>query len=164
MRLYAVQDRNRIALEGLESVLSELKGETENDIRAEEFIVIVEGRRDVSSLRKLGVNTEIVPCANQPMAAFCEKIAETKKTAIILTDWDRKGGILAARLEEQFKNLGVPFETAPREKLIFLTKKEIKDVESLASLVEKLRKTVHCGRQFGKNEEEDPTFEPDAGY
>ncbi len=144
MKYDTASERNRNALEAIESVLSELgannTGFDEKQTSADSFLIIVEGRRDIISLRNLGVTAEIIPCANQPAAEFCEKIAEKKKTAVILTDWDRKGGILAARLAEQFKNLDVPFETSQREKLLFYSKREIKDVESLFSYVKKLRK------------------------
>ncbi|MDR0768000.1 MAG: toprim domain-containing protein [Methanosarcinales archaeon] len=143
MKRRAAQDRNKIALEAIESILPELNGvgdDGSNQNSADSLLIIVEGRRDVVSLRNLGITTEIIPCSNQPVAEFCESIAEKKKTVIILTDWDRKGGILASRLEEQFKNLEVPCETAQREKLLFYSKREIKDVESLFSYVKKLKR------------------------
>lgn len=154
MKYDAASDRNRIALDAIESVLNELSGNNADidgdQMTADPFLIIVEGRRDIVSLRNLGITAEIMPCANQPIAEFCEKIAEKEKTAVILTDWDRKGGILAARLEEQFKNLDMPFETSQREKLLFYSKREIKDVESLYTYVLKLRELLHCGDRFEK--------------
>jgi len=135
-----VFDRNAEALKAAEDVLSALKGDCENSPKSP-FVIIVEGRRDVLSLRNLGIKEEIeiVKCANQPTAEFCEQIAKTGKEAVIMTDWDRKGGILASRLAEQFQNLGVPCHTKYRETLLFYTKREIKDVESLFSHVSKLK-------------------------
>lgn len=159
MRRDAATDRNTVALEAIESVLEELRGNSTdfdgngNQNPADSFLIIVEGRRDIVSLRNLGITADIYPCANQPVAAFCEMIAEKQKTVIILTDWDRKGRILAARLEEQFRNLDVPFETAQREKLLFFTKREIKDVESLYTHVEKLNELVHGGKFGNENSE-----------
>jgi len=135
-----VSDRNAEALKAVEDVLSALNGEAEDSPKSP-FLIIVEGRRDILSLRNLGIKEEIeiVKCANKPTAEFCEKIAETGKEAVILTDWDRKGGILASRLAEQFQNLNVSYHTEYRETLLFYTKKEIKDVESLFSHAEKLK-------------------------
>lgn len=156
MKEKAASDRNRVALEAIESVLNELSGSDAGhdgeQTAADSFLIIVEGRRDIVSLRNLGITAEIVPCANRPVAEFCEKIAEKKKTAVILTDWDRKGGILAARLADQFKNLEVPFETTQREKLLFYSKREIKDVESLHTHVLKLRELLHGSGEFDKND------------
>lgn len=158
MKKDAAAERNKIALEAIESVLEQLSGNnadfdggqvTKNSAESpDSFLIVVEGRRDIISLRNLGMTAEIVPCANQPVAEFCEKIAEKKKTVFILTDWDRKGGILAARLEEQFRNLDVPVETLQREKLLFFVKREIKDVESLYTHVTKLRESVRLGKKF----------------
>lgn len=127
------EKQNEIALEAIETVLESLKDETSG------FLIIVEGRRDIASLQNLGVCSAVFPCANQPLAEFCEKIAEMNKTVVILTDWDKKGGILAAKLAAQFQNLDVPCNTEYREKLLFYSKREIKDVESLHTYVTKLR-------------------------
>ena len=154
MKANAAFERNKIALEAIESILEELNEKAhENGVSYNSVLIIVEGRRDVASLRNLGIAEviEIRPCANQPTAEFCEKIAESRKKAIILTDWDRKGGILAARLEDQFKNLEIPYETAQREKLLFYTKREIKDVESLHTHVMKLRRSIRSEEEIEDN-------------
>ena len=147
-----VSDRDAESLTAVEEVLSALNGASENSPKSS-FLIIVEGRRDILSLRSLGIpeEIEIVKCANRPTAEFCEKIAETEKEAVILTDWDRKGGILASRLAEQFQNLNVTYHTEYRETLLFYTKKEIKDVESLFSYVGKLKNS--------DDEEENEKFE-----
>ncbi|WNY28947.1 hypothetical protein MmiEs2_11600 [Methanimicrococcus stummii] len=161
MQSQTTKNRDIIALEAIETVLEELKGgdgsteiEKIDEISAGSFIIIVEGRRDVASLRNLGITAEIFPCANQPVAEFCEKIAEMKKTAIILTDWDRKGAILASRLEIQLKNLDVAVDTSQREKLLFYSKREIKDIESLYNHVLKLRKNVNGEEDLKEDFEE----------
>ncbi|MCL2142600.1 MAG: toprim domain-containing protein [Methanimicrococcus sp.] len=133
----SVTRREQEALEEIEKVLTELIGTDENG--SDSFLIIVEGKKDALSLRNLGVAAEIYPCANQPAAAFCEQIAETKKKVIILTDWDRKGRILASRFIRHFQNLGASYDETYRERLLMYTKKEIKDVESLYSHVTKLR-------------------------
>jgi 5S rRNA maturation endonuclease (ribonuclease M5) len=145
-------DRNKIALEAIESVLPELNGNGAVERPADSLLIIVEGKRDVCALRNLGITSEIVSCSNQPVAEFCEAIAEKKKTVIILTDWDKRGGILASRLTEQFKNLEVPFETEQRKKLLFYSKREIKDVESLGTYIDKLRKAVYGSAFFDSGE------------
>ena len=142
MRRESGTDRDRQALEAIEEVIAELN--EKEDGSEEDFkntLIVVEGRRDVLSLRNLGIEPEIEirPCANKPIAAFCEKIAETGKNVVILTDWDRKGGILASALMMQFQNLDVKCDGSYREKLLYHTKKEIKDVESLYTHFIKLK-------------------------
>ncbi|WNY25778.1 hypothetical protein [Methanolapillus millepedarum] len=130
-------DRCKEALEVLEEILNAVNE------AASDSILVVEGRRDVFSLRNLGISGDIRPCAYEPLAAFCENIAETGKGVIILTDWDRRGGILASSLSEQFKNLDVKCDLMFREKILFYSKREIKDVESLYSYVGKLRQMFY---------------------
>ena len=136
-------ERNKIALEAIESVLQELNGNGDVERPPDSLLIVVEGKRDVFALRNLGIAAEIVSCSSQPVAEFCETIAEKKKTIIILTDWDKRGGILAAKLMEQFKSLEVPFETEQRKKLLFYSKREIKDVESLGTYIDKLKEAVY---------------------
>jgi 5S rRNA maturation endonuclease (ribonuclease M5) len=152
----SVTRREQEAFEEIENVLAELNGNDEN--RPDSFLIIVEGKKDALSLRNLGVGTEICPCANRPAAAFCEQIAQTKKKAIILTDWDKKGRILASRFIRHFQNLDVSYDETCRERLLMYTKKEIKDVESLYSHVIKLRQKC----QYELNEEDFVGFEEES--
>jgi 5S rRNA maturation endonuclease (ribonuclease M5) len=133
-------------------------GGVNNEIRSDSFLIIVEGRKDALSLRNLGVSAEIYPCANQPVAAFCEQIAHTKKKAVILTDWDRKGRILASRFIGHFQNLGVPYDETYRKRLLMYTKKEIKDVESLYAYVVKLKQKCH---ELNDDDDGDDDFDDD---
>ena len=147
MRRESSSDQDRQAFEAIEEVIAGLNEKTDSieDKNEKSFLIIVEGRQDVVSLRNLGIKSEIeiLPCANKPIAAFCEKIAETGKGVIILTDWDRKGGILASALKTQFQNLDVSCDDSCREKLLYYTKKEIKDVESLYTHFLKLKQKIN---------------------
>ena len=147
MRRESSSDQDRQAFDAIEEVIAELneKAVGAGDKNESSFLIVVEGRRDVISLRNLGIKPEIEirPCANKPIAAFCEKIAETGKSVIILTDWERKGGILASALKNQLQNLDVPCDGDYREKLLYYTKKEIKDVESLYTHFIKLKRKVN---------------------
>jgi Small primase-like proteins (Toprim domain) len=148
MRRESSSERDKEAFEAIEEVIADLNekaagaGDEQN---GNSFLIVVEGRRDVSSLRNLGIKTEIeiLPCANKPIAEFCEGIAETGKSVIILTDWDRKGGILASALMTQFRNLDTECDGSYREKLLYHTKKEIKDVESLYTHFLKLKRKIN---------------------
>ncbi|MFP4170984.1 MAG: hypothetical protein ACLFUV_08195 [Methanomassiliicoccales archaeon] len=67
-----------------------------------------------------------------------EELAAEDKDAIILTDWDRKGGQLCRLLKNALKANGVRFDTSQRARLVRMSKKEIKDVESLPAFMSKL--------------------------
>ena len=147
MRRESSNDRDKEAFEAIEEVVAELneKAIGAGDKNDSAFLIVVEGRRDILSLRNLGIKSEIdiLPCANKPIAEFCEEIAETGKEVIILTDWDRKGGILASALMTQFRNLDTECDGSYREKLLYHTKKEIKDIESLYTHFLKLKRKIN---------------------
>ncbi|MCO5380869.1 MAG: hypothetical protein NHB15_00985 [Methanosarcina barkeri] len=66
----------------------------------------------------------------------------------MLTDWDRRGDLLAVKLSEYFENFGLKPELQIRNKLRLMSQKEIKDVESLYTYVSKLKlKTGSCFEQ-----------------
>jgi len=57
----------------------------------------------------------------------------------VLTDWDRRGGQLARMLNEALLANGVTANGHFRTQLVILSKKEIKDIESLPKFIENLR-------------------------
>jgi 5S rRNA maturation endonuclease (ribonuclease M5) len=110
---------------------------------SQEMPVIVEGRRDAEALRLMGVKNNVVTLGKGvPLFTFCETISREWPSVIILTDWDRKGGQLARRLKEAFEADGTKVNDSIRMALVILAKKEIKDIESLPSLVRRLQKAA----------------------
>lgn len=94
--------------------------------------VIVEGEKDVQTLRALGLGGEIIKLhKGQSLAVFCETIAREHDKVIIMTDWDAQGGELCRMLREILKANDVRYDTELRAKLAMCCKKEIKDVEGL---------------------------------
>ena len=126
--------------ERLERILDAIQ---ELDELSQEMPVVVEGRRDVEALRQLGVKGEVVTLGKGiPLFAFCENLSRESPSAVILTDWDRKGGQLARRLKEAFEANGTKANDSIRMQLVILAKKEIKDIESLPSLVLRLKRAA----------------------
>ena len=111
-----------------------------------EVPVIVEGERDVRSLRALGLAGEILPL-NSGVSKFhlAESYARRHSRAIILTDWDRRGGQLCRLLMGAFEANQVRVDVDLRARLTLLTRKDIKDVESLATHVERLSRQADGG-------------------
>lgn len=101
--------------------------------------VIVEGPEDRKSLRQLGIRGEIWTL-NSGTSVFnlCERVSARHGRAIILTDWDRRGGQLCKRLRDGLEANGVRYDVDVRARLSYLCRKDIKDVESLARFVERI--------------------------
>ncbi len=124
-------------LEMIEDLLAEL-----HELSGEGSIIVVEGKRDVIALKKLGLHGDFRLATHHPLVNFCENISRSGRKIVILTDWDRRGNILASKLVENLHSLGVSPETRVRQLIISLVQKEIKDVESLPSYVKKLKQTT----------------------
>ena len=133
----------RKRLERIEELLSEISEYAEKGA-----IIIVEGKRDVLSLKKLGIEGNFELATRYSLFNFSERIAQLGSEVVILTDWDRRGDLLATKLSGYFESFGLNPELEIRNKLRFIVQKDIKDVESLYTYVSKLRlKTGSCSNQ-----------------
>ncbi len=102
--------------------------------------IIVEGLKDRMALRSLNVNGYVVILNDgESILNTCEKLAKKWGAAIIFTDWDQKGGQLARSLMDSLAICGVSYDTEYRANISRLVKKDIKDVESLPALIQRLR-------------------------
>lgn len=125
-------------LEELTVILDELKE------RSHEEVVLVEGQKDRAALTVLGVDGEVWQVQGpNPIFSITERLATEGKPAIILTDWDRKGGQLARLLRDGLKANGVRYDDELRRKLVRLVKMEIKDIESLPAFFTRLVSLSH---------------------
>ena len=102
---------------------------------SERWPVIVEGARDVAALRKLGITKNVTPLnKGKPVFSFCEDLSKKAKVAVILTDWDRRGGQLARMLKD-----GLEANDRVRTQIVILSKKEVKDMESMPTFIDRLK-------------------------
>jgi 5S rRNA maturation endonuclease (ribonuclease M5) len=136
----------RKRLERIEELLSELSEYSESGA-----IIIVEGKRDILSLKRLGIEGNFELATRHPLFNFSERIARLGSEVIILTDWDRRGDLLAVKLSEYFNNFGLKPELQIRNKLKLMCQKEIKDVESLYTYVSSLRLKTGSFFDYGIN-------------
>ena len=119
-------------------VLDELKELTSD------HVLLVEGKNDRIALEKLiGKDFRCIEVQQEggPLVAADRFIGTTDK-AVILTDWDRKGRIIAEDLMTYLRSNDVEFDTEVRRKLSLVCKKDIKDVEKLYKLYERLSSYV----------------------
>lgn len=102
--------------------------------------IVVEGDKDVYSLRKLGVKGEIITVnSGLSIIDFCDKIAENYKEIILLTDWDRKGGFICHTIERNLEGR-VKCNLYYRE--LFAKKSMSKTVEGLYSWFKSTREKI----------------------
>ena len=106
---------------------------------SKDHVILIEGPNDRKALSSVGIGGDIFMIQSEggPIRA-AEYVSEHGGKAVVLTDWDRGGGSIAHELENQLSALGLIFDTRIRAKLSFLCKKDIKDVESLSKLLERL--------------------------
>jgi 5S rRNA maturation endonuclease (ribonuclease M5) len=118
--------------EKLLEVIEELK------IEAEEKPIIVEGKRDVESLEKLGVEGTFIIIAKTPIYLIADELVRKRvKEVILLTDFDRRGRMLAKAIVEEFRHRGIKVNTKIRHEIFIYTNSGIRDIESLFSYVNK---------------------------
>lgn len=124
----------------------ELLLETLDELRAanEETPIVVEGARDVSSLRRLGLGGHLIPLhSGDPLFQVAEAIAAQADEVILLTDWDAKGQTLFEQLRVALAANGVRVAGAFREDLRHAIRPTLKDVESLAGYVQRGLERYH---------------------
>ncbi len=129
----------RRKLEKMEELLSEI-----SEYSGRGAIIIVEGKRDIFSLRRLGIEGNFEIATNTSLYNFTETVAKIGNEVIVLTDWDRRGDLLAVKLSGYFENFGLKPELQIRHKMKLICYKEIKDVESLYTYVSRLRLKTNC--------------------
>jgi 5S rRNA maturation endonuclease (ribonuclease M5) len=103
--------------------------------------IIVEGKRDVRALRRLGMVGDIFAVhSGRGLYDFCEDIAERFHRAVLLLDWDDKGEALFRNLSVHLRGLWEEFSSF-REIVKLLCQKDIKDIEGIPGLLERLAGT-----------------------
>ena len=137
----ALEDIER--LEKLEELILELKNRAGSGA-----IIVIEGKKDEVSLRRLGIKGDIRQASHQSLLDFTESLSLSGKEIVLLTDWDRKGGLTARKIIELLLAYGIIPDTHIRSKLRSLVKKRIKDVESLSNYVDKLRYEINGITEF----------------
>lgn len=94
-------------------------------------IVVVEGIRDEEALRSLGFSgTLFLLCRGSGVKGLLT-IASSFKKAIILTDLDRKGGILAARVVQMLQSKNIKVDLFFRRELKSIMRGRIRSIEDL---------------------------------
>jgi 5S rRNA maturation endonuclease (ribonuclease M5) len=93
-------------------------------------LIIVEGKKDKAALEELGLSNIII--INKPLYEIVEKI--NAKRVLVLTDLDKEGKQLYAKLKKDLNKLGITVDDRLRN-LLFKT--ELRQIEGLTSYLKK---------------------------
>lgn len=95
-------------------------------------VILVEGRRDVAALRKLGVEGEVIETSSSSLSSIVDAAGE--RDVVILTDWDSRGRIMKDRLYAVFRNANLDIWNG----ISAITARYIHSVEELPGFIEDL--------------------------
>ena len=123
----------------LSEIIDDLRTKSE-----EGAIIIVEGSKDVASLRELGIGGTIIKASSIPTSVIVDKIGA--RDVIILTDWDRRGELLVKNHVRKFSSWGITPDVTTRKRIFALVSKEITSVENLSSFYFKVEGEIRRGR------------------
>lgn len=103
---------------------------------SEDHVLLIEGKKDGYALDALGIAGDryMIQSGGGPVDAV-QYVEGHGGKAVILTDWDRRGESLAEHLATL---LGPKANTDIRDRLIKYCKTDIKDMESLDTLMARL--------------------------
>lgn len=107
--------------------------------------ILIEGKKDEKALRELGIKANFIKVSGSPLNLFeiAELAAESSPQVIILTDFDKKGNQLAKKLSKDIQDLGSYPDMQIRRRIMGMTRKYIKDIESLPKHINKLELDVY---------------------
>jgi len=107
--------------------------------------IIVEGKKDVKTLRALAVKGKIIS-AKTGGKSFLGVISEIEKSeareVILLLDFDRRGKEWTKRLKQNLEKAKVKPNLTFWIKLSTLVGRDVKDVESLVTYMKTLKKKI----------------------
>jgi dTMP kinase len=106
-------------------------------------VVIVEGEKDRRSLVRLGLSSPIALIhRGQRLPSIAQSLAAHHTQAVVLTDWDRKGGQLAERISELLEGADIEVDRETRQRLARVLRGELVHVEGLYRWANHLAESV----------------------
>lgn len=135
LRRSPVKVINMNKLERLERTLGELKESSS--------LKLVEGKRDKKALEAFGIDK--IRIIHGPLPDLVDKLRETEKEIILLTDFDRRGELIKKRLVELCENDGIEVDLSYRRELRRLT--GLNTIEELASKYENILEKMNKKRK-----------------
>jgi len=108
-------------------------------------LIIVEGKKDIETLKTLGVEGRIIS-AKTGGKTLLDVISEMEKTCaqevILLFDFDRRGKEWTKRIKQQLERTRTKPNTTFWSELLSLVGRDVKDVEGLTAYMETLKSKI----------------------
>jgi len=132
----------QIRYERLQKLLQRLNDEAEDD-----SVIVVEGARDKKSLESMGIKGRIVciQSSRRSTCSFAEQF-DGERNVIVLMDFDRQGVFLANRLTRVLNSQSIHANLVLWRELRNLTRSELRSIEELPRLLERLQTEVQFRR------------------
>ncbi len=134
--------KNGKKLELINRLLERLEKKSKNGIP-----ILVEGRKDVITLNQLGIIGDLIS-AKSSGKSFFDLIKEIEKRksreVIFLFDFDRTGKEMTHRLATYLEGMRIIPNLVFWKMLSCLVGHDVKDIESLATYIENLKKKSSC--------------------
>ena len=105
--------------------------------------IVVEGQKDVASLKQLGINGNFVSSKTQGKSFFdilTEIERRNVKEVILLLDFDRRGVEWTHRLKQHLEKTRIKPDLTFWNELYGLVGRNLKDIEGLATYINTLKK------------------------
>lgn len=132
----------QVRFERLQKLIQRLNEEAEKG-----SVIVVEGTRDKKSLESIGITGRIVciQSSRRGTFSFAEQL-EGEKNVVVLMDFDRQGVFLANRLTRALNSQRVHANLVLWRELRSLTRSELRSIEELPRLIERLRNAAQFHR------------------
>lgn len=110
--------------------------------------IVVEGRKDEGSLRKLGIDGPILclKAQGKNFFEFLEGVGSNRKI-IVLTDFDTEGSKLAKMLVSELSKRRIKVDDCVWKQVGGLVRQEIHTVQELGSCIEALQRRVETAKK-----------------
>ena len=123
------------ALEEFLELFAALKADSEE----EGSVIVVEGERDRRALRRLGLLGRILLVhQGETLSETAHRLTGQGRRVIVLTDWDREGGLFARRLKEFLAAERLTLDLEYRRRLAGVLHGELAHVEGLYNWARRL--------------------------
>ncbi len=126
--------------ERIQRVLERLTQESEKGIP-----IIVEGKKDVESLRQLEIQGQIISAktgGKSRLDLICDVEESGAREVILLFDFDRRGKEWTKTVRQRLEIARIKVDLTFWAELLGLAGKEVKDIEGLAAYLETLKKKL----------------------
>ena len=112
---------------------------------AKEIPIIVEGKKDVETLRALAIEGKIIE-AKTGGKSMLDVISEVEECGahevILLLDFDRRGREWTKSLKQYLEKMQIKANVVFWKKLRAIVGREVKDIEGLVSYIETLKRKI----------------------